>query len=459
MTADVYDAIVVGGGPAGSISSLVMARKGLRVLVLDRTHHPRFRLGESFMPRVLSALRELGLEQRMAEVPHVVKLGAEFGFAHDDINTMYWFGSGFPVGETDAFNLERAPFDAMLFKAATEAGVEASTDEEVKKIDRLEDGDVAVTTDKSRTYRGRYLLDATGPATLVGRQLGLRKVSPGLKKVAYYGFFENVARAEGPAAGHVIGVMCKEGWFWIIPLSPTRTSIGLVVDAGLPKQVGVPPDRLLEWAVRRAPQVARRCANAVFPERNSITADFTYTCRPYAGPGYFLLGDAAAFVDPIFSTGACLAIMSARRAGESVAAILREGADPAKLRKRYIDELEESSSLFFRMVHHYYDHTFRELFLRGTGPFEVHRALSSLLAGHVFPAPSSVRWRLELLDAFVMIHRYFPLVKRRQTFSLVEGRAVDGPRQAGTHLRWDPNLYPGFLHTLHRRLRGDSAQG
>ena len=151
-----------------------------------------------------------------------------------------------------------------------------------------------------------------------------------------------------------------------------------------------------------------------------MLADFSYRCAPFAGPGYFLVGDAATFIDPIFSTGVCMGMMSGAEAGRSILAAVREGKDPARLRKRYIRFIDESSAAFFRLVDLYYDHSFRELFLSGQGPLEVHRAAMSILAGNVFPRPAfALRWRFRLLGFFAWFNRYVQIAPKQERFSLL----------------------------------------
>jgi 2-polyprenyl-6-methoxyphenol hydroxylase-like FAD-dependent oxidoreductase len=216
--------------------------------------------------------------------------------------------------------------------------------------------------------------------------------------------------------------MAEEGWFWIINIDEKRTSIGFVADASVTKTLGVPADRLLAWAIQRCPLLRERTASATPPPRNEVIANFSYRCRPFAGEGYYLVGDAAAFIDPIFSTGVYVATIGALKAADALTEVLRERVGPAKARKDYVRHMEGGTAVFFKLIRQYYDHSFRELFLNAVGPHDIHRAVLAALAGHVFPRPVwALRWRLALFHAFVVINRFVALVPRRKRFSLLKG--------------------------------------
>lgn len=430
----IYDAIIIGAGPGGSTAAITMARAGSRVIMLEKDAHPRFHIGESILPRTEPLLRELGLSERVRQLPHLPKVGAEFGWGDDPKTMQFGFTDGllpgFPI-----FNIEREHLDKLLADVAVESGAELRENVAVKKIEKLSEGDCAVLLSTGETIRGKVILDASGHGTVVARHLGQRRpmADPNLQKVAYFGHFENVERSAGVADGHPTLFMCDEGWFWMIGLNETKTSVGFVTRPSFVKQLDVPADRLLQWAIDRCPNVRQRMRNAVGDERNQVLADFSYDCSPHAGPGFFLIGDAGCFLDPIFSTGVTLAMIGGQAAAKEVLAVQRGEKSWPAAAKGYRTLIQNSTPVFWRLIKAYYKQPFRELFMSGQGPHQVHKAIISILAGQVFPKPVwSLRWRLRLFEFYVFVQGIVPIGPRRKPFKLIDEPPVGRARVADT---------------------------
>ncbi len=418
-----YDVVIAGGGPGGATAAIVLARAGLSVCVLERDRHPRFHIGESILPRTMPLLQELGLEQAVRDLPHVPKFGAEFGFGNDHTTRKFAFTDGLLAG-SPVFNIERSGFDKVLLDAARQAGAEVFEQRAVKAITELADNDVEVVT-ADGPVRARLLLDASGHGTVVGRALSLRKnfAEPELQKVAYFQHFDGVERLPGDESGHPGIFMCDEGWFWMIGIGQNRTSVGFVTRPSFVRSLpnALSPNRLLQWAVERCPVVRHRMRHATGSAENMILADFSYRCRPYAGPGYMMIGDAACFLDPIFSTGVTLAMMTGKHAAVLAVAMLHGDVSARSAQRRHCHYIEGATEPFWRLIRAFYEHSFRELFVHGTGPLQMPGAIISLLAGQVFPRPVwSLRWRHRAFDLCVRLQRSFELSPHRPRFYLTD---------------------------------------
>ncbi len=427
-----YDVIILGGGPGGATAAMILARAGHRVCVVEKESHPRFHIGESILPRNMVLLRELGLQDKLKSLPHTVKLGAEFGFGNDPKTMKFQFTDGLLPGLA-VFNIERAVFDKMLIDEARAAGADVMEQTAVTRIDRLDkDGaEVLVRSagdTKDRAIRGKVAIDASGHSTLIGRHMKTRRNfnDPHLQKVAYFEHFQNVERLAGEQAGHPSVIMAEEGWFWLIALNETTSSVGFVTRPSFTRDLGVAPGRLLRWAITRCPIVRERMKRATGPIENRVLADFSYTCTPFAGPGYFLVGDAGCFLDPIFSTGVTLAMVGAQEAARLVHEMLSGRMKASVAQRRFAQFIDGSTAVFWRLIRGFYRQSFRELFMEGQGPLSVHRAVISTLAGQVFPRPAwALRWRLRMFDIDVWLQQYLALAPRRAPFFLQQEPPIE----------------------------------
>jgi len=443
-----HDVLIIGGGPAGSCAALYLARRGIRSCIVEKDTFPRFHVGESLIPSVNPMLDELGLTGPLSQLPTVPKHGAEIALAWQETGTRLFFRQGRPWCETSTFNVERATFDqTLLDHAAAHDLIEVRHGVSVTGIDRLRDNDCRVQTSDG-VMSARLVLDCSGQGTVLGRLLNCKHVLADHRKVAFMGHFTGVDRLPGEASGFISLVLADDAWFWCIPIDERRTSIGMVMDKssiGAMRQQGVERGQELAWALPRTPCLAQRMTRAESPESNGVVGDFSYHCDPGAGDGYLMVGDAQAFLDPVFSTGVHLAIAGARDAAEAAHDILH-GGDAATARRRYLERGTARKTFFFHYINRYYTHAFREVLVVGRGPLGLHRALIAVLAGRCERLPWAMRWRLAVLDQLHRLqHRWGKAVPQRQGWSVLRNQRTDRTQA---------------LHTLQSapRVTGDTAR-
>ena len=409
------DVAVVGGGPTGSSAATTLARLGRSVLVIDREAFPRFHIGESQLPWVNGILEKLGAHEKVAQAGFVRKWGASFTTADGSASQYADFSRAVEVPQPQTWQVPRADFDHLLLEHARSQG--ACVEHDCRAEDVTFDADGLTLTLRtpagSRTVRAKAVVDASGRHGFLAKRFGTRVIDPILQNIAVHGQFTNVPRAEGRRAGDIRMVTRPDrGWFWFIPISPTVMSVGAV----LPKAVyhASPrrsPEQALAAFIAEAPAAAALMADAQPASPARFEADFSYVHSQLAGDRFVLAGDAAAFLDPIFSTGVLLGMQAGIDAAEAIHAGLAAG-DLSRARFRdYEAGVVARYQHFRRFVVGFYDPAFRDLFFQPGGPLGTYEAVLSVLGGNWKPSLGT-RLRLALFLALVRLQRYVPLAPR-----------------------------------------------
>jgi flavin-dependent dehydrogenase len=410
--ADRYDAVVVGGGPAGASAAAVLAEAGKSVLLLERRPAGRFHVGESLIPETYWSLKRLGLVDRLDEVGFVKKYSVQFVNDTGKESAPFYFDldeTGRPHGKEGAttWQVERGPFDRMVMERAEELGATVRTDAHV--LDVLWDGepldaDGKINADaraagvKVKLGRGdeaytkeiqsTVLIDATGQTAFLGRRLGTMAPDPHLKKGTLWSYWENAERSPDDPREDGCTVIIqgkqKKTWFWYIPLGDGITSVGCTGD--MSHMFGphrTTPEETYESEIAAAPGIARRLQNATRVRDVFTTKDFSYYSGVGAGNGWTLVGDAFGFIDPVYSSGVFLALDSGIRGGEAAAAAVTSGDASAAALGAWQPDYKKGVENFRKLVYAFYDESFSiGGFLRDYPQFKM--GIVDVLVGNVF---------------------------------------------------------------------------
>ncbi len=408
------DVLVLGGGPAGSTAAAFLARAGRRVLLVEKERFPRFHVGESLLPYNRPLFDALGVWPELQAAGFPRKTGAQFHLANGTKARRFVFRHGRFTRQPEIIQVERARFDELLLRHAARLGVEVREGWAAGVVavhpDRVE---VQATDPAGRAHRlvAAQVVDATGRANLTGNQAGLRVIHPRHRKLAVFGHFEGVFRDVGEAGGDTVIVRDADRWFWLIPISDTRTSVGLVLDRETFTAEGGEAAGVFESSVRRSVVMQARLHGAHRPGPLQVTSDFSYFNRRLTGPRLARVGDAAGFMDPIFSAGVYLAMWSGQLAAGALNAALTADNDGRGPLAAYEKRMARAMRVYWRLVEHYYTTPFMELFLEPRHRLGLPAAVLAVLAGDLEPA-WPVRWRLELFYLLVHLQRSRPLVPR-----------------------------------------------
>jgi flavin-dependent dehydrogenase len=414
MASSSYEVIVVGGGPSGSAVATRLAQRDRRVLLLEKEQFPRFHIGESMLPCAMPLIEQLGAMGRLKAAEFLPKYAAEFVTADGSLKRRYAFADGLVQGPGSAYEVDRSEFDKLLLDNAADRGVEVRQGVQVIRfeLDRERGVDVVARAEDGTesTIHAEMLIDATGQSSLLAGRLGLREMDQELKNFAVFSHYEGAGRYTGAEEGDISVVLIPGGWWWVIPLKNDRTSVGLVLPSRALR--GQKPDEAYFAAqIAATPYLRERLlgASRVAPVRS--VSDYSYVSRKVAGDRFVLVGDAAAFIDPVFSTGVYLGLVGAFRAAEAVDAALRAKNFDRSQFVGYEREVLKNVGIYKRFVKGFYTPEFVDVLMSPSDWLELRAAITSLLAGYGVDR-FQVNWRVLVFRAIARANKRLSLVPR-----------------------------------------------
>ncbi|MEO8295388.1 MAG: NAD(P)/FAD-dependent oxidoreductase, partial [Gemmatimonadota bacterium] len=368
MQAEKFDVIVMGGGPGGSSAAAILAREGLKVLVLEREKFPRFHIGESLLPAAWELWDKIGVTKDIEEAGFVLKQGIMFGmFQNPEVKLLTAEYPQYFVHPW-TYHVERAKFDEVLLDNARKKGAEVREEWSAKEV--IFDGDRAIGVmagpngETPHRIEAPMVVDATGRDCMIARRMGWRKPDPVLNKIAHFTHFKGAFRRdskdvvdigpvfEGSVTTDIYTI--DGGWIWYIPLSNDIVSVGAVLDARHARTLGDTPQQRFEKALAAEPTMKKFVGDSEQVMDMQTISNISYLNDEFVGNGFVLIGDASMFVDPIFSAGVTLAIRGGVYASECILDCFKNNDFSAARLRPYETRIKHPMQAIFKMIYNWY---------------------------------------------------------------------------------------------------------
>jgi flavin-dependent dehydrogenase len=392
-----YDVVVIGGGPAGSTVSTLLAQQGVSVGLFERERFPRFHIGESLIPETYWVLERLDMLPKMRASPFVKKFSVQFVNSAGKESAPFYFHDNKPHECSQTWQVVRSEFDQMMLENARGHGVEAF--EGVHVLEVTFDGEraagVRIRDEKgvTRDVRAKVVVDASGQAALLQNRFKLRLWDPMLNKGAIWTYWQGAYRDTGRDEGATMVLQTdnRNGWFWYIPQHDDTISVGIVAPFEyLFKGRGANHERTYNEEVERCPAVKKRIEGAERVTGHFVTRDYSYRSTRVAGEGWVLVGDAFGFLDPLYSSGVLLALKSGELAADAIVAGLKAGDTSEAALGQWGAGFNEGVDRMRRLVCEYYNGFSFGAFVRQYP--HLRNTITDLLIGDLFNTRVDAVW-------------------------------------------------------------------
>ena len=381
------DVVVIGGGPSGATISALLAEKGWDVVVLEKAKHPRFHIGESLLPHTLPLLERLGVLQDVEKIG-LKKYGGEVISSYHNKCLTFYFSNALDKSHPYAFQVRRSEFDEILLRNCTSKGAKVHEGFEVTGVEFRENKSSLIqginALGNIHFWDARYLVDATGRSSFLSKLLNIKRRNSHHNSVAIFSHFKGVERLKGKDEGNISISWFDHGWFWVIPFKDGITSVGAVCWPSYLKTRNTDLDKFLWSTISLCTPIAQRLKSAQLTMPTMVAGNYSYQASRMVGPGYIIVGDGYAFIDPVFSSGVHLAINSATLGAEVVDAYLSNSPSFKNVRLHFERTVRKGINTFSWFIYRFTQPAFQDLFMFPRNIFRIEEAILSVLSGDVF---------------------------------------------------------------------------
>ncbi len=397
-----YDVAIIGGGPAGSVAGAALARCGRRVVILEKEKFPRFRVGESLLPASSDTFDRIGVKEKLDRAGFLIKHGGEISSACGTARGTYFFRNGLNVRWKTSYQVDRSKFDQVLLDHARDCGCEVRYAVSVTSFTFGTDVAVLSCDPGAETVQARYLIDCSGRNAILANHLQLKEPYSHLRKFSVFAYFQGPPLPPDPDASLTRMIRAHDCWCWVIPMAEGKWSVGVVMDHERFRSLQVSPEDAFEQCIRQQPEVYNRIGQAKRFTPVRATADFSYRVRRMFGDRWLMAGDAAGFIDPVFSSGVYIATYSGEQAAMAVQAALERPRARNRAFRRYQRLVEERFATYLKLSSGWYTQEFIEIFLQPRGRIKLAPAISSVLGGNPV-RKLGIKLRLQLFYLLVYL--------------------------------------------------------
>jgi flavin-dependent dehydrogenase len=407
------DVVVIGGGPAGSTLSTLLSRRGWKVTLFEKERHPRFHIGESLLPLNMPIFDRLGVRKDVERIG-MFKPGAEFVYG-DRAPVQFYFREAVNPDQPFAYQVKRAELDEILLRNSAAAGTAVHEEVRVNDVQFTRDGASVSASDAHgnvQHWHARFVVDASGRDTFFANKLNRKRRNRRHNSAAIFSHFEGAEFRPGADAGLISVYWFEHGWFWMIPFNDGGMSVGAVCWPYYLKSRTKSVDEFFMDTIALCPGVAARLKHARMTMPALATGNYSYEGGSVGGERYLTVGDAYAFIDPVFSSGVFLAMNGAEMSVELVEKALTRGPLTAAELRRHERKLRHGITVFSWFIYRITTPVMRRMFLKPRNLFNMKAAVLSLLAADLYRGTAIRR----SLFAFKVIYYIASLINLRESW-------------------------------------------